>query len=238
MRRCKRIRKYCLLLGVILYTFSFSSHAASMEGAATENPVYRENENWEEEYTDTDTRRGTLAVRADVFQGFHGLVQAVFQNANGGKYWFAELDGEHSYLANLSLPAGTYWLIGLNAVSDGREFDCEAGQEEISVKDGETVLYPIIVEPGSLYRLPYEETNGETEGTHNTEEKAMEQTAEGTAEPAAELATGSAAEPAKSSNEGQRTQGKIPIFLLIGLMGMGACTTCLFCVIKKNREGG
>lgn len=77
-------------------------------GNALENTAYVETEDWEEEYTDTDTRRGILAVRAETFQGFHGVVQAVFQNTSGGRRWMADLDGEPEYAVNLELPPGIY----------------------------------------------------------------------------------------------------------------------------------
>ena len=30
---------------------------------------------WAEDYTNTDARRGTLAIRCDSFSGFHGIVE-------------------------------------------------------------------------------------------------------------------------------------------------------------------
>ena len=79
---------------------------------------------WEEEFTDTDTRRGILAVRGEVFQGFGGQVRIVVKEMEGGRETVILLTGESDYMANRELRPGRYQVETVEADSDGRKFDC------------------------------------------------------------------------------------------------------------------
>ena len=79
---------------------------------------------WEKEFTDTDTRRGILAVRSEVFQGFGGQVRIVVKEMEGGRETAISLAGESDYMANRELRPGRYQVVSVEADSDGRKFDC------------------------------------------------------------------------------------------------------------------
>jgi len=61
---------------------------------------------WEKEFTDTDTRRGILAVRSEVFKGFGGGVRIVVKEMDGGRETAISLTGESDYMANRELRPG------------------------------------------------------------------------------------------------------------------------------------
>lgn len=65
-----------------------------------------ETDGWEEEYTDTDSRRGTLSIRCETFQGFHGRIKLHIRNMVGGWERSATLTEKGGYAVNLSLPVG------------------------------------------------------------------------------------------------------------------------------------
>lgn len=236
MKQWKKMGWQCLLVWMLLLGVSFQSRAENVEETLTGHTAYEGDDTvWEEEYTDTDVRRGMLAVRTDAFESFHGTVRAVFQKVNGKRTWTAELNEETNYLANLTLPVGTYRLAELEAVSGGREFDCSSEPMEANVGDGETVLWKITVTPNSLYRLPYEETEL-SEGIVTEEISEGDSREKESSHSEADVPE----EAGKEENikkEPERSGG-IPIFLAVGLLGMAACTGSLFYMLKRNREGG
>ena len=120
-----------------------------------------EADGWEEEFTDTDSRRGILAVRGEVFQGFGGQVQLVVREMEGGRETVISMTGEGGYIANQELQPGTYQVTALQADSGGRKFDCHMDSMEIEVETDRITLCRIFVTPGSVYQVPHEETETE-----------------------------------------------------------------------------
>lgn len=236
MKQWKKMGWQCFLVWMLLLGVPFQGYAETMEDALTGHSTYEGDDTvWEEEYTDTDVRKGTLAVRADAFWGFHGTVRAVFQEINGRRTWTAVLYEETNYLANLTLPVGTYRLAELEAVSDGREFDCSSEPMEAEVEDGKTVLWKITVTPNSWYRLPYEESElAEEVGIEEISEEDNRENENGSLE----AVIPEEARKEKNMEKKPERSGRIPIFLVVGMLGMAVCTGSLFYVLKRNREGG
>lgn len=116
----------------------------------------------QEEYTDTDMRRGILAVRMEAFEGFHGTAELTVCGKESGREWRIILKQEAFYQANQELPVGEYRISGILAVSEGRAFDCLIEPAEISLSEGKTTFCRVSVFPGSVYQVPYEA--GEMEG--------------------------------------------------------------------------
>ncbi len=117
---------------------------------------------WEEEFTDTDTRRGILAVRSEVFQGFGGRVRLVVEEMEGGRETVISLAGESDYMANRELRPGRYQVVSVEADSDGRKFDCHVEPEEMDVDTDRVMMCRVFVRPGSVYQVVDEETESET----------------------------------------------------------------------------
>ena len=113
---------------------------------------------WEEEYTDTDSRRGTLSIRCETFQGFHGTVELHMRNMAGGWRRSAALTEKDGYAVNLSLPVGVYEIERLEAQTDGRKFRCQADRTEVEIEDQRIIMCQITITPESVYRLPYEDS--------------------------------------------------------------------------------
>lgn len=184
MKRRQQWKKFVLQMGIGLCLFSVKSidgfAALPMDdwfqrleqredmpkilpdaGKSTEWEMEPETDGWEEEFTDTDSRRGILAVRGEVFQGFGGQVQLVVREMEGGRETVISMTGESGYIANQELRPGTYQVTALQADSGGRKFDCHMDSMEIEVETDRITLCRISVTPGSVYQIPHEETETE-----------------------------------------------------------------------------
>ena len=185
---------------------------------------------WEEEFTDTDTRRGILAVRSEVFQGFGGRVRIVVKEMEGGRETAISLTGESDYMANRELRPGKYQVVSVEADSDGRKFDCLVEPEEMDVDTDGVTLCRVFVRPGSVYQVTYEAE--EEIQVRESGDEGMEQileTAEGGAGENEELELGILERD--SSLEGQ---GGVPIVLLIAVLGIAISLYGAVRVIRRH----
>lgn len=130
-------------------------------GKSTGWEMEPEADGWEEEFTDTDSRRGILAVRGEVFQGFGGQVQLVVKEVEGGRETVISLHREGGYIANQELQPGRYQVVFVEADSDGRKFDSHVEAEELVVDTDRVTMCQFFVNPGSVYQVPHEETETE-----------------------------------------------------------------------------
>ena len=129
-----------LILGI-----SGVCHADSLAGAKEETM-------WGEEYTDTDTGKGMLAVRCQVFQGFQGAVTIHFTGLAGGRTFTVSLDKDGDYIANLSLAGEQYKVTGVTAISELREYDCHVEPNTVCVEAGRISICKVFVKPGSIQK--------------------------------------------------------------------------------------
>lgn len=111
---------------------------------------------WDEEYTDTDTGKGMLAVRCQVFQGFQGAVTIYFTGLTGGRAFTVSLDKDVGYIANLSLAGERYKVTGVTAISELREYDCHVEPDTVCVEAGRISICKVFVNPGSIQKFPEE----------------------------------------------------------------------------------
>lgn len=176
---------------------------------------------WEEDYTDTDMRKGVLAVRCDAFEGFHGNVRLLLKEAQGGLELSVNLTPESDYLVNVSLGLGIYQVETVSASSDGREFDCSAEPEELSIQDNLTAMCRVKVVPDSLYRVPYE--NPETEETGNLNKEDEQKIPEESI----------AQEPERQAEAKQGFSILMVFSLIFAAMGLGG----ILYVITRKKEG-
>lgn len=204
------------------------------EVLASENPqqiqveqTRPESAGWEEEYTDTDSRRGTLSVRCQVFQGFHGVIELYFQNAAGGWERSVTLTEEGGYAVNLSLPVGAYQIEEIKAQTDGRRYDCQAEQTEVTVDDGKIVMCRITVTPASVYRLPYadEAMTAAPSVLAVADDQAEAETME------------RIGDEAKQETE-RRIIVKIRPFWILGIMGFLLCLGSLYHMTRRRKNMG
>lgn len=181
------------------------------------------NENWDEEYTDTDTGRGTLAVRCEVFEGFHGTVEVRIRGITGGRESTARLTEMGGYMTNLTLPEEIYEVTELDAVSNRWVYACKIDQSEIPVMTDAVALLIVQVTANGSLILPDEVQEVESSqkmGSGQGDSKQQETEAV------------QAEERVGSENERRR----IPLFSAAGLFAMAACLTGLFWAVKKNRR--
>lgn len=182
-----------------------------------------------DEYTDTDTRRGILAIRMNAFDEFRGEVE-FFCCRSGTREWSLTLTPEKQYVENCSLPVGDYQITGILAASGGREYDCMADNEFFSIREGEVTLIRMTVSAGSLYRVPYEveENAGEkleerVQGESLTEERVMEE---------------DIVEEEKNERADNRKAKGIPVLVLTGILGIAVCGWLFYLAVKQTKEGG
>ena len=185
---------------------------------------------WEEDFTDTDIRRGILAVRSEVFQGFGGGVRIVVKEMEGGRETVISLTGESDYMANRELRPGRYQVVSVEADSDGRKFDCHVEPEEMDVDTDGVTLCRVFVRPGSVYQVTYEAE--EEIQVRESGDEGMEQileTAEGGAGENEELEPG--VMERDSSLEGQ---GEVSAVLLIAALGIAISLYGAVWVIRRH----
>lgn len=189
---------------------------ADAEGAAA----------WEEEYTDTDTEKGTLAVRGWVFEGFHGEVTVSFMGLAGGRTFSVILDGAGDYMKNLSLTGERYRVTGVTAISELREYDCYAEPETVEVTADSVSVCNVYVMPGSVRKFPEETQVQPAEAPEGTKTEEPEEQAKPEAQ----------TEPAIPEDiPGRGEQGKIPILGILGMVLILICTGSLIYIQKQEK---
>lgn len=195
----------------------------------TENQLETEpnKDGWEEAYTDTDSRRGTLSVRCEVFQGFHGMAELQIRSTAGGWERSVALDQGGGYAVNLPLPVGTYRVAGIKAETDGRKFHCFADQMEMEIEEGKIAMCRITISPDNVYNLPYVESTEtaksatSSDGNENRTDKVPER-------------------PVKGEEQGAeyRRHAKFHPFWILGISGAGLCLYGFYVVVKRRNEMG
>lgn len=184
---------------------------------------------WEEEYTDTDSRRGTLSIRCETFQGFHGTIELHMRNMAGGWRRSAALTEKDGYAVNLSLPVGTYEIERLEAQTDGRKFRCQTDRTEVEIEDERIIVCRITITPGSVYRLPYEDSaEAATSGTPSATATRSAGNEQGNTE-VSELS-------GEEMNQETEVQGSISVspLWILGILGATLCLYELYYVIKRK----
>lgn len=202
---------FSLILGI-----SGVCHADGLVGAKEETM-------WDEEYTDTDTKKGTLAVRCQVFQGFQGEVTIHFTGMAGGRTFTVSLDKDRDYIANISLPGEQYKVTGVTAMSGLREYDCHAESDSFAVEPDSVFICKVFVNPDSVRRFPEETEVRIADQVVETEIPGLE---DGTEPAVSEEQT----EPTVSERpvDNERNRGRIPVSAVLGMALILICTGSLF----------
>ena len=194
---------------------------------------------WEENYTDTSSEKGLLAVRCQAFQGFRGTVHASVIQVESGRAYSILLEPDNGYIQNLELPVGNYRLNSVEAVSENRRFACTSQSEEVSVEMDEVAVCRIAVEPSSRILFPEEPavaTPPEADQTE-TEQAACPGTKqiETVSEVEARMAGKTEREEALPElSEDMESQGKAGVLLIPGLLGMAGFTAWLIWLWKRR----
>ena len=232
MKFRKRIRFFivlaivCLVSRMTLRT-AMAEEISKAEAEERQTPTFLEEDT--DEYTDTDTRRGILAIRLNAFDEFHGEVE-LFCCRAGSKEWSLTLTPEKQYVENCSLPVGDYQITGILAASGGREYDCMADNEFFSIREGEVTLIKVTLSAGSLYRVPYEVEENEDE---NPEEHVQ-----GVSQTVDAVIQEDRTEEAESEREDNGKEQGIPVLFLTGILGIAVCGWLFYLAVKQTKEGG
>ena len=176
---------------------------------------------WDEEYTDTDTEKGTLAVRCQVFQGFQGEVSIHFTGMTGGRTYTATLDKDLDYIANISLAGGQYKVTGAAAVSGLREYGCHAKPDSFTVEPDSVFVCKVFVNPDSVRKFPEETEIQMTNQAVEIEMPGPEEEIE-------------AAVPEEPVHHGMN-RGWIPVSGIFGLALILICAGSLFYLKKREK---
>ena len=232
MKFRKRIRFFIVLTIVCLVSrmplrTAMAEEISKAEAEERQTPTFLEEDT--DEYTDTDTRRGILAIRLNAFDEFHGEVE-LFCCRAGSKEWSLTLTPETQYVENCSLPVGDYQITGILAASGGREYDCMADNEFFSIREGEVTLIKVTLSAGSLYRVPYEVEENEDE---NPEEHVQ-----GVSQTVDAVIQEDTTEEAESEREDNGKEQGIPVLFLTGILGIAVCGWLFYLAVKQTKEGG
>lgn len=149
MKQNQKWSLFPYLLLIMTLSLTGVCHAGSLGG--TKDKI-----TWDEEYTDTDTEKGTLAVRCEAFQGFKGEVTISLTGMTGGRTITIILDKDREYIANLTLGRETYQVTELTAMSESREYDCYAEPKSFTVENDTVTICKVTVNPGSVRTFPEE----------------------------------------------------------------------------------
>lgn len=201
------------------------SETETQSGTGKQSEIETARDGWAEEYTDTDSRRGTLSVRCQVFQGFHGAVELHIRNMAGDWERDVALTEKGGYALNLSLPVGAYRIEETRAQTDGRKYRCQTDQTEVAVDDGTIVMCQITVSPDSVYHLPYENdslTDSPSARSAGSGQKS--------AEPPETIG-----EEKKQESE-LRVRWKVQSLWFLGISGAALCLGGLCYMIKRRKE--
>lgn len=197
----------------------------TQSGTGKQSEIETARDGREEEYTDTDSRRGTLSVRCQVFQGFHGAVELHIRNMAGGWEREVTLTEKGGYALNLSLPVGAYQIEETRAHTDGRKYRCQTDRTEMAVDDGTVVMCQITVSPDSVYRLLYEDDSV----TDSLPARSADSGQKG-----AEVSE-TIGEEKKQESE-VRMRLKLQPLWFLGISGTSLCLGGLYYMIKRRKE--
>ena len=211
-----------LALSLILGT-SGVCHADGLVGTKGERM-------WDEEYTDTDIEKGTLAVRCQVFQGFQGAVTIYFTGMTGGRTFTVSLDKDRDYIANISLPGEQYKVTGVTAMSGLREYDCHAEPDSFAVEPDSVFICKVFVNPDSVRRFPEETEVRIADQVVETEIPGLE---DGTELAVSEEQT----EPTVSERpvDNERKRGRISVSAVLGMTLILISTGSLFYIRSREK---
>lgn len=136
-------------------------------------PVHAAGDKTGQEYTDTLQRDCLLAVRADVYDGFTGIVEVSILDEYG-EVTDCELTSENGYARNLQVAQGSYEVKRARAYTGETCYEVKRLASRIRVNAQEVAVCRLVV---SDYVIPREETEETqtvgTEDTENKEENAM-----------------------------------------------------------------
>ena len=215
----------CLIVSLALNS-AIVCRAATLGNPAGSSADIKNVAAWEEEYTDTDTEKGTLAVRGEVFEGFHGEVTVHFTGFVGGRSFEVRLNQDGVYMANLSLTGDTYHVSGVTAISELREYDCYAEPETVEVTADSVTVCNVYVMPCSVRKFP-EDTQVQPAG-------ASEETK--TEEPEEQVEPEEQTEPVVPEDApGRGEQGKIPILGILAMVLILICIGSLIYIRKREK---
>lgn len=231
----ERIWSGICAVGIISCFLLLTVYGAEPTG---ENQTQTENV-WEENYTDTSSEKGMLAVRCQVFQGFQGTVHATLIQGESGRAYSILLEPDNGYIQNLELPVGDYCLSSVEAVSENRRFACTSQSEEFSVEIDEVAVCRIAVEPSSRILFPEEPAvatppeadQSETEQAACPDTEQIESVPEVKASMAGEAEREEALPELSEDIENQEKTG---ILLIPGLLGMAGFTAWLIWLWKRR----
>ncbi len=89
----------------------------------------------EEQFTDTETGNGVVAVRGNVFTGFEGRIYVTFIQKDNGPAKEIALTKGRMYLENISLPDGVYEVCA-RAFEDDISYRAICSQEVLHIEKG------------------------------------------------------------------------------------------------------
>lgn len=122
----------------------------------------------DQDYTDTEQRTCTLAVRADVFEGFAGEVEVRIQDSFGNEE-ICVLTADNRYAWNLTVAEGSYIAKAVTAQEGNNSFEVKRLSSRLQVSEGELTVCRLVV---TDYRIGDEET--ELSPQEEEKEESME----------------------------------------------------------------
>lgn len=133
----------------------------------------------ENDYTGTELVQATIAVRADVFEGFCGTVTILLEE-NSGQQKNVELNEQNFYGLNVPIHSGTYVLQSVEAKEENTFYVVEYPDEAFSIGECEIYMLNLRVTDGLLEteKIFSETTELEAENLQEESQKGEKQEAD------------------------------------------------------------
>lgn len=178
----------------------------------------------EEDYSSTELVPAILAVRADIFEGFQGVVSVLLEEKSGVQKE-VELNPDNFFAVNVSVNSGDYYFREVEAWD----------KEIIYVTEYPDVSVNLPEEGMRVMKIRVTDVKEETVPAE-TEEQTEEQTEETTKKPQEQAETNGKAEEEKKGEEESKVQenGTKKLFSIFG----GVAAVCLagFLLLCRKRK--
>lgn len=129
------------------------------DGSVLQKSDDQKREKLEENYTGTEQIPAVIAVRAEVFEDFHGTIALVLKEKSGLQKK-VQLSEQDFYSKNIAVNSGEYLIQSVKASENGENYVTEFSEQAVSVPAKDTRVMKVVV-----HKKPQDAKLGEKQTT-------------------------------------------------------------------------
>ncbi len=114
------------------------------DGSVLQKLDDQKREKLEENYTGTEQIPAVIAVRAEVFEDFHGIISLVLKEKSGLQKK-VQLSEQDFYSKNVAVNSGEYLIQSVKASENGENYVTEFSEQAVSVPAKDTRVMKVVV---------------------------------------------------------------------------------------------